>query len=177
MNILDEILKDWLPVRSARWAAGATLALTAASFGLPEFLQKFDISFAREGTLLLRVAAPLAMLLIGTLTILGFVLRYLHSLVPAESTSHGSNDITLNRAEPLLSILALVAKYHSQEIPATPRGIASDLAMDAELTLAFMWKYHNEKFFTFRNDGKKPELDTPFFLSPKAWDVIKIVEA
>ena len=72
-------------------------------------------------------------------------------------------------------ILALIAKYHSQEIPATPRRIATDLGLDPEITLAHMWKYHNEQFISFRNDGKRPELDTLFFLSPKAWEHIKVV--
>lgn len=94
-----------------------------------------------------------------------------------EQAADGDSKIALDRADPLASILALIAKYHSQEIPATPRRISADLAMDPELTLAFMWKYHNEQFFTFRNEGKRPELDTAFFLSPKAWDVIKIVKA
>ncbi len=73
------------------------------------------------------------------------------------------------------SILALVAKYHSQEIQATPKRIANELGLDPDITLAHMWKYHNDQFITFRNDGKRPELDTPFFLSPKAWECIKVV--
>jgi len=88
-----------------------------------------------------------------------------------------SQEIPFNIADPLPGILALIVKYHSQEISATPRRIASDLAMDADVILALMWKYHNDQFFTFQNDGKRPELDTPFFLSHKAWEVIKIVKA
>ena len=48
-----------------------------------------------------------------------------------------------------------IAKYHSQEIPATPSRIAQDLGIDPEIILAHMWKYHNEQFMTFRNGGKK----------------------
>lgn len=73
------------------------------------------------------------------------------------------------------SILAFVAKYHSQNIEATPTRIAVDLSLDPEVTLAYMWKYHNEQFITFTNGGKKPDLDTPFFLSPNAWHHIKVV--
>jgi hypothetical protein len=75
------------------------------------------------------------------------------------------------------NILALIAKYHSQEIQATPKRIAADLGLDPEITLTHMWKHHNEQFITFRNGDKKPELDTPFFLSPKAWEHITIVRA
>ena len=75
------------------------------------------------------------------------------------------------------SILILVAKYHSQNIEATPARIAADLSLDPEVTLAYMWKYHNEQFITFPNGGKKPDLNTPFFLSPNAWQHIKVVRA
>lgn len=75
------------------------------------------------------------------------------------------------------NILALIAKYHSQEIPATPKLIATDLALDPEITLAHMWKYHNDQFISFRSGGAKPDINTAFFLSPKAWQCIKIVRA
>lgn len=72
-------------------------------------------------------------------------------------------------------ILILVARYHSQEIPATPTLIAAELNLDPEVTLAYMWKYHNDQYITFINGGKKPDLNTSFFLSPKAWQHIKVV--
>ncbi len=176
MSAVDEVLVEWLPSRAARWVAAGTLALAAASFGLPEFFEKLEVPLARDAKLLIRVSAPLALALIGTLLVLALVLWYLHS-APRVASRNGDSEISFDRADPLASILALIAKYHSQEIPATPRRIAADLAMDPDVTLAFMWKYHNEQLFTFRNDGKRPELDTAFFLSPKAWDVIKIVKA
>ncbi len=92
-----------------------------------------------------------------------------------QETSHDSKVKT--DLDVFHGILALIAKYHSQEIPATPKRIADDLGLDPEITLAHMWKYHDEQFITFRNDGKKPELDTPFFLGPNAWERIKIVRA
>ena len=96
-----------------------------------------------------------------------------------ESAVNGdvNSDVQGNDLDVFHSILALVAKHHSQEIPATPKRIAADLGLDPEITLAHMWKYHNEQFITFRNDGKRPELDTPFFLSPRAWERIKVVRA
>lgn len=99
----------------------------------------------------------------------------------APNQQHGGidNDVDLHLRETEIdvfhSILALVAKYHSQEIQATPKRIAIELGLDPDITLAHMWKYHNDQFITFRNDGKRPELDTPFFLSPKAWECIKVV--
>lgn len=74
-------------------------------------------------------------------------------------------------------VLALIAKLHSQEIPATPNRIAAELHLDPGIALAHMIKYHNEQFITFRNNGKPPELDTSFFLSPKAWEQIRVSAA
>ena len=77
------------------------------------------------------------------------------------------------------SILSLIAKYHSQNDTATPKRIAADLSLDPEVILAYMWKYHNEQFITFNsiNGGGRPDVNTPFFLSPAAWQHIKVVRA
>lgn len=74
-------------------------------------------------------------------------------------------------------ILSLVAQYHSQEIPATPVRIARDLELEASDVLSHLNNYHDVQLVTFRNDGRKPEVETAFFLSPKAWEHIKIVRA
>ena len=95
---------------------------------------------------------------------------------PVSPAPDASGHQGLNADQKLLhSILASTTELHSQEIPATPRRVAEKLELDPEITLAHMWKYHNEQFITFRNDNKRPELDTAFFLSPKAWEQIKIV--
>ncbi|MGR3302073.1 MAG: hypothetical protein ACUZ8I_06155 [Candidatus Scalindua sp.] len=83
---------------------------------------------------------------------------------------------TSHSQDPLHEILKSIAKYHSQEIPATPERIATDINLDSEITLAYMWKYHNEQFITFRTGGKKPGIETPFFLSPKALEKVDIVK-
>ena len=88
-----------------------------------------------------------------------------------------SQEIVFDAGDPLLSILALVAKYHSIEEKATPRRIAADLRLDPNVTLTHMRNYNNDQFVTFYNKGNPPELDTPFFLSSKAWERIKIVRA
>jgi hypothetical protein len=75
------------------------------------------------------------------------------------------------------SILALIAKYHSQNDAATPSRIAADLSLAPEVTLAYMWEYHNKQFISFANGGKQPDVNTPFFLSPAAWQHIKVVRA
>lgn len=88
-----------------------------------------------------------------------------------------SESIIVDRGEPLLSILALIAKNHSQEIPATPKLIAAELGLDENIVLAYMWKYHNEQYMTFRTGGAKPTVETPFFLSEKAWKCITVAKA
>lgn len=85
-------------------------------------------------------------------------------------SSHRTN----NNNFPFDEILIAIAKYHSQEIPATPKLIAKDIDLDPEITLAYMWRYHNEQFMTFRSGGAKPGVETPFFLSPMAMEHIKI---
>ena len=87
-----------------------------------------------------------------------------------------AQEIDHNGVDSLLNILVEIVKCLSLNVPATPRQIASNLALEANIILDLMWKYHNDQFFTFRNDGKKPEIDTPFFLSAKAWKIIKIVK-
>jgi hypothetical protein len=83
---------------------------------------------------------------------------------------------TNHNNSPFHEILTAIAKFHSQEIPATPKLIAEDIGLDPEITLAYMWKYHNEQFISFRAGGKKPGINTPFFLSPKALEEIDIVK-
>src|SRR5207253_2525908 len=119
-------LTQWLPVRAARWTAAVAIAVAVASFGLPEFFEKLEIPLARESKLLVRISVPLAVALLGTLIVIALVLRHLHSSLQLTSRN-GSSEIRFDPADSLPSILALIASYHSQEIPATPRKIAADL--------------------------------------------------
>ncbi len=100
--------------------------------------------------------------------------------IPDEQNSNVAEiDKTSNvnhKEELFYKILTSIAKYHSQEIPATPEIIGKDIALDSEITLAYMWKYHNEQYITFRTGGKKPSIETPFFLSPKALEEIQIIK-
>ena len=177
MNLWESILEEWLPTKWARGVAATSVTLAGSAFFLPEILQKIGIPFSEAAALLIRVSVPMALLCVGLFAVLALVVQYSRSSKPLPGVNQNSEAIVLDRADPLLSILSLVAKYHSQEEKATPRRIAAELGIDPEITLAHMWKYHNDQYITFRNDGKKPELDTSFFLSPKAWNVIKVVKA
>lgn len=177
MNLWESILEEWLPTKWARRVAAASVTLAGSAFFLPEFLQKIGIPFSEAAALLIRISVPIALLCVGLFAVLALVVQHSHSSKPSPAVNQNSEAIVLDRADPLLSILSLVARYHSQEEKATPRRIAAELGLDPEITLAHMWKYHNDQYITFRSDGKRPELDTSFFLSPKAWHVIKVVKA
>ena len=82
----------------------------------------------------------------------------------------------IHNKEPFHKILTAIAKYDSQKIPATPIIIAKEINLDPEITLAYMWKYHNDQFISFHTRGEKPGIKTPFFLSPKALNEIKIIK-
>jgi len=176
VSVFDEILLECLPVRRARWVATATLLAAGAAFGLPELLEKLDLSLTPPTRLLIRISIPLTLALLGALLVTAMLVRHIHFL-SLNKSDRNPRPILHDAANSLPGIVALIAKYQSQEIPATPRKIAGDLGEDQDLILAYMWKYHNEQYITFRNDGRRPELDTAFFLSPKAWEVIRIVEA
>ena len=167
---LDSILEEWLPTKWSRLLAGTSLTLAAAFFWIPEFLQNVGIPTSKETALLLRLSLPPALLCVGLFAVLWLVVSHHHSSVQTPSKVENLDDL-------FIKVLILVAQYHSQEIPATPDLIAKDIGLDPELTLAHMWKYHNEQFITFRSGGAKPDTNTAFFLSPKAWQCTKIVRA
>lgn len=177
MSAFDDELKEWLPTRGARLTATATVALFIAAFGLPEALSKLGISFSRIGGALAVIAAPALVLAFGSLVVLMLVLWHYHQRrVVADSTLTSTRPIELDRADPLASLLAAIAKNYSQELPTTPRHLAKETGMDEGVVLAHLWKYHNEQYVTFRTGGAQPSVDTTFFLSPKAWECITVAK-
>lgn len=176
MSALDEILKALLPTKPSRWAAAGTIALAAGSFGAPEIFATLGAPVPGQADLLLRWAATATVLWVGTLVVLVLVLRYLRK-ISLNPNSAFLQRVTLDRGEPLLSILATIARNHSQEMETTPRVMAAALAIDENVVLAHMRKYHNEQYMTFRTGGLQPGVETPFFLSPKAWERVTIARA
>lgn len=96
---------------------------------------------------------------------------------PAEDQKNNPNADIETDLDVFHGILSFIAKYHSQNIAATPTLLAAELDLDPEITLAYLWKYHNDQFVTFANGGRKPDINTPFFLSPNAGQHIKVVRA
>jgi hypothetical protein len=177
MSAFDDELKDWLPTRGARLTATVTVALVFAAFGLPEALSKLGISFPSVGGALAVIAAPALVLAFGSLVVLLLVLRhYRQRQEVGGSILTSTRSIELDRADPLASLLAVIAKNYSLELPTTPRHIAKETGMDEGVVLAHLWKYHNEQYVTFRSGGAQPSLDTTYFLSPKAWECITVAK-
>lgn len=101
------------------------------------------------------------------------------SIKPEQEKPNIIENKELNNTEDniLYNILSLIVKCHSLEIPAPPKQIAGDLNIDTGVLIAYMTKYNNAQLITFRSNGKPPDSDTAFFLSPKAWELIQIVKA
>lgn len=176
MSTLDEILKLSLPTRLSRWISAGTIALAVTSFGVPEIIVKMGTPIPTRADLLLRIAAATTVLFVGTFVVLVLVLRYLRE-VKLNPKSAFLQQINLDRGEPLLSILAVIARNYSQEMETTPKAIAAELAIDENVVLAHMRKYHNEQYITYRSGGAEPTIDTPFFLNAKAWKCITVAKA
>jgi hypothetical protein len=175
MSAFDDELKELLPTRGARLTATATVALVIAAFGLPEALSKFGVSFPSVGGAFAAIAAPALVLAFGSLVVLALVLRhYRNGQFGTGSTPTSTRPIELDPVDPLASLLAVIAKNYSQELPTTPHHIAKEIGMDEGVVLAHLWKYHNEQYVTFRTGGAQPSIDTTFFLSPKAWECITV---
>ena len=75
------------------------------------------------------------------------------------------------------SILLQVLKLRGLNQIASPQNIAAEIKQDAGIILAHLRKLHNEQFVTFITGGLPPTQDTDFFLSPKAFEIIKIDKA
>lgn len=170
MNMMHSILEEWLPTKWSRLIAASSLSLAVGAIFLPETLKSIGVKISEEVALLIRISLPLALLCFGLLIVLHLVVHHSRSLVLTPSRIENLDDL-------FIKVLILVAQFHSQEIPATPNLIAKEIGLDPELTLAHMWKYHNEQFITFRSGGAKPDTNTAFFLSPKAWQCIKLIKA
>ena len=84
MNYLDQILEFWLPTKPSRLIAGLSTTLGAGAFLLPEFLNTLCIRLPDHLTLLVRIATPLLIWLLGSLFVLHAVVQYSKSIKAQE---------------------------------------------------------------------------------------------
>lgn len=167
-KILYSILEEWLPTKWSRVIAASSLSLGIALWTLPQIPISVIELLPEKKELLIRIMATTTILCLGLLFVLHLVVRYYKALLsPLKSK---------NLDDLLIHVLSCVAKYHSQQIPATPSKIAQDVGIDPEVLLAHMWRYHNDQLVSFYSGGQKPDINTGFFLSPKAWELIRVVK-
>ena len=76
MSLIDQFLEACLPTKWSRLIAGLTIVTVGVTTYLPEFLQKYDIQLTKEKILLIRVTAPLLILLLGTFLVLLMVVQH-----------------------------------------------------------------------------------------------------
>jgi hypothetical protein len=167
-QLLNSILESWLPTKWLSLLLAATISAAVIVWNNDTALIFLQGLFEKQPKLMVQIATATSILCLGLLLVLHLVLRYYKSLFTPPKP------ITLKDLQ--FNILSLVAKYHSQELQATPIKIANDLNMKPDIILANMWQYHNEQFVTFRTGGAKPDIDTSFFLCEKAWEHMKIVK-
>lgn len=80
MNYLDQILETLLPTKSSRLIAGSSITLGISAIFLPEFLKLLCIKLSDHTTLLIRIATPLFLWLLGALIVLSIVVQYSKTL-------------------------------------------------------------------------------------------------
>jgi hypothetical protein len=99
-------------------------------------------------------------------------------VINKQPNEENNRDIKQSFEEQLTyEILSHILQIKGLSQRATPRILASALDYKPELILSHLNDLHNAQFVTFyssETDGKSPNLDTDFFLSPKAFEIIKI---
>jgi len=75
------------------------------------------------------------------------------------------------------SILLNILKFRGVNQIASPKNIATQMKQDTGIILAHLNKLHNDQYVTYQTGGLSPTTETDFFLSPKAFEIIKIEKA
>jgi len=164
--LLDKIEKV---LQARAIAAFQSLFLLFVVYFREEFISLIGNMQTETASKVIMLLSGLLLLIVPYLLLYGF--RY------SQLTKRHVNSITKENSDTFHNILSLIAKYHSQEISATPKRIADDLGLDPGITLTHMVKYHNELCINFSNGGKQPDLNTSFYLCQEAWKYISIVQA
>jgi large-conductance mechanosensitive channel len=74
------------------------------------------------------------------------------------------------------TIFLHILKLRGLNQVASPKSIAAQMNHDVNIVFAHLNKFHNEQYVTFQTGGLPPTVDTDFFLSPKAFEIIKLLE-
>ena len=92
-----------------------------------------------------------------------------------QSNKEKTKQINQTQEEVMLEqIIFHILKLRGANETASPKRIAALMHQDTGVINAYMWKLHNEQYMTFKTGGATPTVDTDFFLSPKAFDIVKL---
>lgn len=126
-----------------------------------------------------RILLTLILIPVWLLSLLAITFFSYPKEIKADTDKKPDNKIETNKKETLeeqlnRSILLHILKLRGLNQIASPQNIANQMKQDSGIILAHLWKLHNEQFVTFITGGLPPTLDTDFFLSDKAFEIIKI---
>ena len=57
---------------------------------------------------------------------------------------------------------------------ANAKNLSSQMQEDISIIFAHLNKLHNDQYITFQTSGEPPTLDTDFFFSPKAFEIMNL---
>lgn len=77
----------------------------------------------------------------------------------------------------LFEVLFHILQIKASNGQATPRIFATAIDTNPDRVLSQLKDLHDDQFVTYQSGGLPPTLDTDFFLSPKAFEVIRIEPA
>lgn len=157
---------------------------------IPLYFLKF-FGFSIQSTIMKSIATPsntelytnilliLILCLFGLIAFIVSLLIWRKKGIKTEIDNQRHEKIETNKKETLedqfkRSILLHILKLRGLKQIASPKNIANQMKQDPGIILAHLRKLHSEQFVTFITGGLPPTLDTDFFLSPKAFEIIKI---
>jgi len=160
--------------------------LTAIALAVGSAIWNFDLpKLVPTGTMppltqwQLRILLTLILIPMWLLSLLAVTLFSYKKEIKAKTNKQPDEKIETNKKENLedqfnRSILLHILKLRSLNQIASPKNIAAKMKQDAGIILAHLNKLHNDQYVTFQTGGLPPTLDTDFFLSPKAFEIIRI---
>jgi hypothetical protein len=96
------------------------------------------------------------------------------AIAPVDLNKYKSSERQTPEEQFTYKILFHILQIKSFNQLATPRTLASAIDSEPETILDRLNNLHNEQYVTYQSGGKTPTVDTDFFLSPKAFEIINI---
>ena len=159
---------------------GTILLYFLKFFGLTlkAILQK-SISQASNSELFANTLLILAICLLGLISFVVSLLIWRKKEIKTKTDNQPNDKIEINKKESLedqfnRSILLQILKLRGLKQIASPKNIAAEINQDAGIIFAHLNKLHNDQYVTFITGDLPPTQDTDFFLSPKAFEIIKL---